>query len=81
MIDHIVEFDQTRLNCKRCDEKLKMRDKSREELLGFHAELMADLAELQTFAALSVAPSPTDGGDDAAMAEPAAEGEAAEDGR
>lgn len=52
MIDHIVEYDQTRLNCKRCPEKLKMRDKSREELLAFHAELMADLAALQTFAAL-----------------------------
>lgn len=51
MIDHVVEYDQTRLNCKRCPEKLKMRDKSREELLQFHAQLMADLASLQTFTA------------------------------
>lgn len=67
MIDHIVEYDQTRLNCKKCAEKLKMRDRSREELLSFHAELMADLAELQTFTALpgtgtAVATEPSDDG-------------------
>lgn len=86
MIDHIVEYDQTHLNCKRCPEKLKMRDRSREELLAFHAELMADLAELQTFTALpgtgtAVATEPEDGGegaDEGASDAEASDAEAAE---
>ncbi|MDA8020377.1 MAG: hypothetical protein MPN21_23310 [Thermoanaerobaculia bacterium] len=86
MIDHIVEYDQTRLNCKRCPERLKMRDRSREELLAFHAELMADLAELQTFASLAGSSPPAElGGEagneseaDAATDETEADGEATE---
>ncbi|MEM7584253.1 MAG: hypothetical protein AAF560_12770 [Acidobacteriota bacterium] len=49
-VDLIVEFDQTRLNCKDCPERIRLRDKSREVLLAFHAELMSDLADLQRFA-------------------------------
>lgn len=50
MVDLIVEFDQSRLNCKGCPERIKLKDKSREVLLAFHAELMSDLSDLQTFA-------------------------------
>ena len=51
VIDLIVEFDQTRVNCDKCPNRLRMRDKYKEQLLGFHQELMADLAGLQTYAA------------------------------
>ncbi|MCG8460734.1 MAG: hypothetical protein MI919_31000 [Holophagales bacterium] len=50
LIDLIVEYDQTRLNCKGCPERLRMRDKSRQALLAFHQDLMNDLSRLQTFA-------------------------------
>lgn len=51
VIDWIVEFDQTRVNCDKCPNRLRMRDKYKEQLLGFHQELVADLAGLQTYAA------------------------------
>lgn len=77
MIDYIVAFDQTHLNCKRCDERLRMRDSSRQELLVFHAELVADLAELQTFTSLSSTTVAPDASPDADYEEmPAAEAEA-----
>ena len=49
LVDLIVEFDHSRINCKNCPDRIKLRDKSREVLLAFHAELMSDLADLQTF--------------------------------
>ena len=61
VIDLIVEYDQTRLNCKGCDDRLRMRDKSRSAVLAFHQELMSDLSRLQTYAA-----SASDPGDDSA---------------
>ncbi|MEM8998526.1 MAG: hypothetical protein AAGF23_27315 [Acidobacteriota bacterium] len=51
VIDLVVEFDQTRVNCDKCPDRLRMRDKYKEQLLGFHQELIADLAGLQTYAA------------------------------
>lgn len=54
VIDQIVEFDQTRLTCKKCPERLRMRDNTREQMIAFHQELMSDLASLQTFASLPV---------------------------
>lgn len=60
IIDSIVEYDQTRLNCKGCDQRLRMRDKPREDLLAFHQDLMNDLASLQTFAAAPKGALPMD---------------------
>ncbi|MEM1176795.1 MAG: hypothetical protein AAGM22_00495 [Acidobacteriota bacterium] len=51
VIDYVVEFDQTRVNCDKCPDRLRMRDKYKEQLIGFHQELIADLAGLQTYAA------------------------------
>lgn len=48
LVDRVVEFDQNRINCKQCPDRLKLNRKQREALLGFHAELMAGLANLQT---------------------------------
>ena len=77
IIDLIVEYDQTRLNCKGCDERLRMRDKSRSDVLAFHQELMSDLSRLQTFAASPGGDMPAEPpSDDDAEAE-AAEAEAA----
>lgn len=51
IVDQVVEFDQTRVNCKQCPERIKFNRKEREAILAFHAELMSDLADLQRFAA------------------------------
>ena len=56
VVDQIVEFDQSRINCKDCPERIKLKDKSREILLAFHAELMSDLADLQTFSGETPSP-------------------------
>ncbi len=58
IIDLVVEYDQTRLNCKGCPDRLKMRDKSRSALLAFHQDLMSDLSRLQAYAA--AAPTETE---------------------
>jgi len=47
VVEQVVEFDQTRINCKRCPERLRLNRKERETILGFHAELMSDLSDLQ----------------------------------
>ncbi len=60
LVDLVVEFDQNRINCKQCPDRLKLNRKERESVLGFHAELMADLADLQRFAGEVGAPG-TDG--------------------
>ena len=51
VIDRMVEFDQTRVNCKACPERLRLNRKEREAILAFHAELVADLSDLQSQAA------------------------------
>ncbi len=48
LVDQVVEFDQNRINCKECPDRLKLNRKQRESILGFHAELVAELATLQT---------------------------------
>ncbi len=62
VVDQIVDFDHSRLNCKDCPQRIKLKDKAREVLLAFHAELMSDLADLQTFAGET--PSPDAAGTD-----------------
>lgn len=74
LVEQVVEFDQTRINCKQCPERLKLKDKQREALLAFHAELMADLADLQRFAGTVPALQP------AAEEQPVAEEPPASDG-
>lgn len=66
LMNRIVEFDQTKINCKGCPERLKMRDKTKEEMLAFHQELMQDLATIQNAA---LVPPPSGG-----PAVPAADG-------
>ena len=46
VIDLIVEFDQTRINCKKCPDRLTLSRKEREAISGFHQDLMADLSRL-----------------------------------
>lgn len=75
LMNRIVEFDQTKINCKGCPERLKMRDKTKEEMLAFHQELMQDLATIQNAA---LVPPPTDA--PAAPSADAAEGEGDEAG-
>jgi hypothetical protein len=60
LMNRIVEFDQTKINCKGCPERLKMRDKTKEEMLAFHQELMQDLATIQNAA---LVPPPSGGAD------------------
>lgn len=43
----ITAFDTTYLTCSDCPEKLKMKDHSREALLGLHADLLKALSDLQ----------------------------------
>lgn len=57
VINRIVEFDQTKINCKNCPERLKMRDKTKEEMLAFHQELMQDLSSIQTAASIPAPPA------------------------
>lgn len=56
IVNRIVEFDQTKVACKGCKDRLKMRDKTQEELLAFHQELMQDLATIQNSAMVPAAP-------------------------
>ncbi|MEM9558049.1 MAG: hypothetical protein AAGC60_27580 [Acidobacteriota bacterium] len=81
IVDLIVEFDQTRLTCDRCPDRLKMRDRSREEIVAFHAELIQDLNKVSTFARDDGAP-PSDGdGEVSGAGDPIEEGgEAASEG-
>ena len=77
IIDQIVEYDQTRLNCKGCDDRLKMRDKSRSAVLAFHQDLMSDLSRLQTFAASASGDMPPEA---PRTAEPTSEADTTSDG-
>ncbi|MEE8523324.1 MAG: hypothetical protein V3T72_05280 [Thermoanaerobaculia bacterium] len=48
IVEQVVEFDQTRVNCKTCPDRLRLNRKERETVLAFHAELMSDLSDLQS---------------------------------
>jgi chromosome segregation ATPase len=50
IIASVLEFDRSRVACKRCDDKLKLRDKPREEILKFHSSVVERLTSLQTAA-------------------------------
>ena len=51
VVDRVVAFDRTRINCKQCPERLRLNRKERETILAFHAELMSELSDLQSGAA------------------------------
>jgi hypothetical protein len=57
VLNRIVEFDQTKINCKGCPERLKMRDKTKEEMLAFHQELIQDLSTIQNTAVVPAEPA------------------------
>lgn len=50
VVEMISEFDQTRVNCKGCPDRLRLNKKEREAILGLHGELMAALSQLQSTA-------------------------------
>lgn len=60
-IYQVKEFDQSRINCKGCPDRLKLNRKEREAILGFHAELISALADLQ--APKAIDGEMADGGD------------------
>jgi hypothetical protein len=57
VVELVVEFDQTRINCKKCPDRLTLSRKEREAILAFHAELMSDLSDLQARAARTAPPA------------------------
>jgi len=50
LLAEIATFDNKRLNCKGCKERLRLNKKNRAEILEFHGQLMTRISELQTFA-------------------------------
>jgi uncharacterized protein YPO0396 len=65
VIEHLVEFDQTRINCKGCPDRLKLNRKEREAIVSFHQQLMSELSDLQSrMAARPGAAQPVEGEDD-----------------
>lgn len=50
VIASMIEFDRNRLNCRNCKDKLRLRDKNREEILKFHSSLVQKLTALQAAA-------------------------------
>lgn len=58
LVGQIVEFDQTRINCRGCGERLHLNRKERETILAFHAELMSDIADLERMARRNPAAAP-----------------------
>ncbi len=54
IVDRIVGFDQQRINCKNCDQRLRLNRKQRQAILSLHAELLLALAEVQANASKPV---------------------------
>jgi len=46
LVKAVTEFDATYLNFETCEERLKMKEKSREALRSLHGKLVADLSKL-----------------------------------
>ena len=47
LVKAVTDFDANYLNCADCEERLKMKEKSREALRTLHGNLVAGLSELQ----------------------------------
>jgi chromosome segregation ATPase len=50
ILESVIEFDRNKLNCRNCKDKLRLRDKNREEILKFHSVLVQKLTALQASA-------------------------------
>jgi septal ring factor EnvC (AmiA/AmiB activator) len=50
ILESVIEFDRNKLNCRNCKDKLRLRDKNREEILKFHSSLIQKLTALQASA-------------------------------
>lgn len=46
--ERLREFDRTMVNCRNCDDRLRLNRKERETISNFHAELVASLLVLAT---------------------------------
>lgn len=92
LFNQIAEFDQTRINCASCGDRIKLNKKEREAVLGFHTDLANTISSLQTTLSGMDVPRPvrtptpsTDAmtddsmGEDA-MGEDSMEGDAMDDG-
>jgi hypothetical protein len=44
----VAEFDRDRINCRDCKERLRLKDKDREQLLAFHSQLIQQVQMLET---------------------------------
>lgn len=51
LVEKVTGFDSTYINCVDCEERLKMKEKSREALLALHGDLVTGLSKLQGAAA------------------------------
>ena len=61
VIEQIAEFDQTRINCKNCPDKLRLNRREREAVLGLHGQLTTALSQLQSVAgSANLVPDPAD---------------------
>lgn len=47
-ISMILAFDREQINCKGCEDRIKMFAKGKERILKFHSSLVSDLASFQT---------------------------------
>ncbi len=47
LVAKVTEFDAAHLNCEDCEERLKMKERSREALRALHGSLVSGLSELQ----------------------------------
>jgi chromosome segregation ATPase len=47
LVGQVADFDKTYLTCVDCEERLKMKEKSREALLSLHGSLVTGLSALQ----------------------------------
>jgi hypothetical protein len=48
LLDKVVDFDRTRIDCAKCPDKLGLSRKERETILAFHDELTRSLSEIQS---------------------------------
>ncbi len=45
----VSDFDHKYLNCKDCEERLKLNKKEKDVIVGFHAQLVSRLSAIQSF--------------------------------
>lgn len=60
IVNQIVGFDQQRINCKNCKDRLRLNRNQREAILGFHSELMLALANVQASTSAVASEAPTE---------------------